>query len=200
MGYWHLTEHQQDALSRLVTGKRVLDLGAGDLSLAKHLLTLGASHITAIEPHAVEVSTPQLTVIGGYYQHEDPQPYDVGILSWPWCPTGALKPLTNHLHNCRTVAYLGSNHGGIACGHPALFGYFLRRSLEDYRPDPRNSLIILGAPLAAPRPPVGEEAAGIDTANCYSYPDTIGSRWRDLAGPNWQSHWQSKLSMLSPHT
>jgi hypothetical protein len=189
MGYWKLTDPQRETLQGLVRGKTVVDLGSGDMSLSLEMLAMGAQHVTAVDPHSVSQGEPNLTVVPSYYRYLKPIQADLGVLSWPWCSTDQLEGLIGQLDAYRQVVYLGTNSGGLACGHPRLFRYTLTRELIRYEPAPQNNMLVLGTRLATPREPTGEEAAGIDTGNLYSYRDTIGSRWRDVCGPDWKSKW-----------
>jgi len=176
MSFGTLTPTQHEKIVPVVKGKTVHDFGAGDLSLATHLLEMGAQKVIAIdktEPMEARKLPPDGPLVFCLDTHEN---YlygnseiapEVAFLSWPFSSVDwALLKMASR---AETVIYLGTNMGGTACGFPALFGHFLTRELVAHVPHRNNTLIILGGPAKAPRVPLYEELAGIDQSKVYSY-------------------------------
>jgi hypothetical protein len=151
-----------------VTGKQVHDLGAGDLELAKQLLTLGASEIVAIDRHKMpKGASPQIRVIEAYH-HDVVEAADTVFVSWPvnWHDSGLLR----FIDHASTVIYLGTNYDGSACGFPEMFEHLMKREILKHIPDPKNTLIVYGS-RAISRNQVGEEFAALHQERIYSFED-----------------------------
>lgn len=162
-GYGEFSERQRQTVRGFVYGKQVADFGSGNLTLTFELLALGARHVLAVDPRSPPTGSPLVTQVRRFYgelQGDELPPYEVAFVAWPPCrPLRGLLPL---LERARLVIYLGRCRDELRCGFPALFEAFLHRALLAYEPAPHNSLLVLGAPLAAPRLPTGEEAASLD--------------------------------------
>jgi hypothetical protein len=158
VSYWCLNEMQAGALKSIVTGLIVHDLGAGDLSLAEHLIDFGALHVVAIDKEPLpRMHSSRITYSRGYFeQYYDP--IDVAVVSWP--PTYCIG-LPSLVKRARVVVYIGKNTDGTACGSSELFGHLLTRELSVYLPDRHNTLICYGNPTSEIRKPQGEELAAI---------------------------------------
>lgn len=175
--YWKLNQTQRKAIAHIVQGRTVTDLGAGDLSLAKELLKLGAAKVVAIDKQPGKSPDPRIEVRKGYYKDLQPQPSEVAVLAWP--SNSHLPGLEEFLRQASVVVYLGKNTNGTACGTPELFKYFLTRKLSAHLPDRLNTMLVYKG-SCAPRAPVGEEVAGIDTFVMWDhdelYPTTASSK------------------------
>lgn len=167
VGFGRLTLRQKVTLSLHVKGRVVHDLGAGDLELARLMLTLGAKRVHAID--RIEVARSSLLQKGLSYKrayfHDLPKtPMDVLFTSWPINHDSGIVP---HVERAGKVIYLGCNTGGSMCGMPDLFAAMIRRELLAYVPDRHNSLVIVGKHLEGPRAPTGEELAGLNIQSEY---------------------------------
>jgi hypothetical protein len=152
---------QREAIAQHVRAKIVHDLGAGDLILSRELLDLGARRVYAIDKEDKPSIKPWprgLHYKQEYFHNLSQTKMDTIFLSWPINHETNLVPL---IRGAGTLIYLGCNTGGTACGTPGLFLAMVSRKLLAYVPDPRNSLIIVGESLRAPREPTGEELAGM---------------------------------------
>jgi hypothetical protein len=145
-----------------VSDKEVWDLGAGDLSHAHNLATLGAKAVLALDKeHHVAPMDDKVVTLQRYF-HDVPtpdKPIQVAFLSWP--SNYMLRGLLGLLDVAEVVIYLGSNTNGNACGNTGIFDHLLHRELLAYVPHRRNSLIVVGRKLSEPRSPTGEEFAAI---------------------------------------
>lgn len=171
MSYGELHEQQRKALVPYVTGKEVVDLGAGDLKLSHELVRLGATVVHAIDkermptPLVPTVKTIQKTFAKYATRFPDGA---VVFLSWP--PNHELPELRQLLRRADVVIYLGKNTDGRMCGTPTLFRHFLTRRLDEYVPHENNALIVYGPEMRLKRAPVGEEFAAL---KIYEEPDCI---------------------------
>lgn len=162
MPYGTLNAAQEYCLKKLVAGKVVYDLGAGDLVLAHKLLELGAAKVIAIEKERffIDNVAPDIEVRKQYFQHID-EDIDIAFVSWPANYDNGLLPV---LRRTKTILYLGKNTDGSMCGTPALFKYLLTRKIEGYVPSRPNTLICYSEQLATRLPVQEEDAAiGMDT-------------------------------------
>jgi hypothetical protein len=162
MPYGKLDEVQQELVQSAVTGQVVLDLGAGDLTLAKELIRLGARKVIAVDKHGFEEPGPSIETVEAYFADflaDHPgQRFNTAFLSWP--ANNQMPGLLDLLRACDRVIYLGCNTSGTACGWPGLFEYLMTRKLDGYVPRAQNSLMLYSAPVIEPRLAVGEELAG----------------------------------------
>lgn len=159
VSYGEITDEMQEALTPLVDGKTVYDLGAGDLAHSRVLVSLGAARVVAVDkapmpdPRCPEVSRLQ----GHFDQCPVPDHIDVAFLGWP--QTYPMPGLLDWLDAADVVVYLGHNFDDSYCGSPELFFYLTRRALLDEVVGRRNTLLVLGERLEKPRPMTAEEAA-----------------------------------------
>lgn len=172
MSFGAPTAPQFGAIRNVVSGRDVIDLGAGDCRLAVMMLQLGARHVIALDksfqpsPVAEEI----LQLVGdkklalekedfGIYALSNADDIDVAFISWPANSKdeGGLLSLAAR---AKTIIYLGSNTDCNQCAGPRLLEHFLWRDLVTHIPSRRNTLLVLGGPLPAKRPPTGEEKAG----------------------------------------
>ena len=162
MSYGTLDPQQKKALRPFIKGKVLHDLGAGDLELAKVLLTLGAEHIHAYDKLPKPKNLPEKVTYQRGYFHELRGPFPVIFLSWP--VNYPSVELTIQASLCEEMLiYLGKNTDGAACGQPNLFRVMTQRELLAYVPTRANTLIVTGRflPEGQTRPPTPEEAAGL---------------------------------------
>ena len=171
-----MTHHSlalRSAIKKYVTGKQVVDLGAGDLAWSRWLLASGgAARVIAVDKEPAKgLTKPPRRAEFHYCQMpfacyaDDIAPYRpftdaVAFVSWPVNNTGYMADLLRVIESFGTVVYIGSNTDGTACGTPELFNVLCRRQLLDYVPGRLESLIVVGEPLEHLRLPTGEEWAG----------------------------------------
>jgi len=160
MPYGSLSVQQQEALRRIVSGRAVFDLGAGDLHYAKELLSFGAASVTAIDKEYPSRVPEGVKFWRGYFKDVCEESFDLVFVSWPPNWETNLVPL---LKRATGVVYLGKNTDGNSCGTPSLFEYLLTREVRSYLPHRTNTLIEYGPPVIRPRLPKGEEAAALDS-------------------------------------
>ena len=175
MSFGSLSKAQAEYVEKVVRGRVVFDLGAGDLGLAYLLVGLGAERVIAIDRDermaAKGLKKPQIDwfhMSHDQYLAQNPdQPIDVAFMSWPYnmYDHGLLKIA----QRAKTVVYLGQCTGGTACGFPQLFQHFLTRKLEAHVPERPNTLIIVGELISEPREATLEEKGGMDHAAAYSF-------------------------------
>jgi hypothetical protein len=184
--YGALTASQEAVLVKYVRGRVVTDLGSGDLSLTTRLLEMGAEHVHCIDKEAkpYRKTWPTNLSYKQTYFHDMRQtaPMDVAFMSWPVNHQTGLESV---IERAQVVVYLGCNTGGSACGTPDLFKMMVQRELLDYVPDRRNSLLVVGKRLEAPRRPTGEELAGISSFSDYF---SFKEAERNAADPRWKSN------------
>lgn len=147
MAYGILTPDMTRAIEAHVKGRVVWDLGAGDLTHSRALLTMGASQVIAVDrAFGKDPKAPGIVLRGEYFADSarrlgDEKP-EVAFLAWPcnWAAPG----LDSILDASPVVIYLGCNTGGSSCGTPDLFMGLIRREILAEVRDPRNDLIIYG--------------------------------------------------------
>lgn len=165
MGFGKLTPSQAEVLRPFIEGRQVHDLGAGDLTLASRLLTLGADGVVAVEPHAPKKHPPQIEVHPTYFADYAETP-EVAFVSWPVNYDGI--GLVKVLRRAPVVIYLGVNTDGTSCGGSDLWEHLRKREVLAHAPHPQNTLIVYG-PKRVRRPLYGEEWAAIDQSRIYRY-------------------------------
>jgi hypothetical protein len=162
MTYGKLNKKQIASVRKLVRGRVVHDLGAGNLDLAHVLATMGAKCVIAIDEVSLTPDPVHAAIVRRVQSFDDVrEEVDVAFLSWPYnVPDAALIDILGRAH---TIIYLGKNTDSVACGTPALFELFTRRCVLDYQPDKRNTLIAYRGKRTAREVTVlrGEERAGL---------------------------------------
>ena len=166
MGWGVLTKEQEKTLKPFLQGKDVTDLGAGDLSLSRELLRLGAKTVDAYDKDDIPQGYPRNLPRGLTFRkalfHELKGPFPVLFVSWP---VNQPNPsLTIHASLCEEILiYLGKNDQGTACGHPNLFKVMVQRELLAHVPGKRSDLIITGKflPQGETRAATPEEHRGL---------------------------------------
>ena len=164
MPYGSLTSKQAEVVRTYVQGKRVTDLGAGDLFLSKAILRLGATEIDAVDRYLPVRAPKRINRIEARFHEWEGTP-EVAFVSWPVNWEVGLPAV---LRRAPTVIYLGTNVGGTVCGDEHLWRYLTTREVLAYEPDPSNSLIVYG-PREVERRLVGEEWAGLDHGRLYTF-------------------------------
>lgn len=170
MGYWSFTPEQAAAFEETVRGAHVLDLGAGDCSLSREALRLGAKSVLAVDKDLPW--KPGVTAWRGHFSglvaSLGPLVSDVVIVSWPaTCRADGLLAL---VHDAQRVIVLAKTTDGVMCGWPWLWRYLSTRPIDIRVPDRRNTLLVYGAGVAS-RPPAPEERQGTDEVSSWRYSD-----------------------------
>ena len=168
MPYGHLNHQMREALTPLVKGRVVYDLGAGDGDHGRTLSNLGAARVVCIDKEQVGFNATgslpprppvkNIEVIRGYIA-EVPIPTDLDVVFLGWPQNYHIIGLVPWMQAAKTVIYLGHNFGGTACGFPAMFEHLIARRLVAHIPNERNTLLVVGEPLLSSRAPTPEEAA-----------------------------------------
>lgn len=180
-----LTSRMKAEIHRIVRDKVVVDLGAGDFYFSELVAERGAKKVYAVEPdylghtsllggmkpelidqayHDLLQGHPKVQVVPLYFEevkNEVPESFDIAILSWPM--NSANKGLVDLLKKAKKVIYVGHNYDFTSCGDDHLFEYFMQREVEFIIEDSKNTLLIYGKELQAPRKPCClEERGGLD--------------------------------------
>lgn len=146
--YGKLTLSVQHAMDSYIKGKTVYDFGAGNLVLSEAIRKMGAKRVIAIDKEVKESKDPFVVSYRCYFDKfltsssRRPKPGDVAFLSWP--SNHPLPGLLDLLSRFDTIIYLGKNTDGSACGWPGFFHQMYLRTVLEYVPHRRNSLIIYG--------------------------------------------------------
>lgn len=182
MSFGSLNRKQAAVLHKLVRGRPVYDLGAGDLDMAVTLATtLGAKSVYVIDKYDPIPSFHHAypgRALPGNVRAERRDVLDLARESWmggakiamlSWPPPGEIPGLVDVLRAFPYVAYLGQNVWGVDrygqsasswCGPEAMWRYLVTRNVAAYVPDPVNTLIVYG-PRTVDRAPFGEELAAL---------------------------------------
>jgi hypothetical protein len=152
VAFWFLTPGQRQQLDRVVRGREIVDLGAGDGSLVRLCLELGAERVLALDKEYgrdLSIEEP--------WQHEclvqDVQllPNQVALISWPVTSFYTTNGLLQAVERCGTVVYIGFNDNVTACGNIAFFNALELRYGTPFQMDRRQHMRIYG------EVPVGRE-------------------------------------------
>ena len=172
MSHGVLQPEQRKALRPFVHERIVHDLGAGDLSLARVLLKLGAREIVAVDKETPRARPPdKIKVVKSPFQAYTPGDLDVAFLSWP--ANYYLRGLIRLLQKAKTVVYLGKNTDGTACGFDEMFAYLTKRQVAAHVPHPDNTLIVYTAQTCR-REPLEDEYAALHQERIYSFGELSG--------------------------
>lgn len=176
-----LNKKQREVIAPFVEGKRVFDLGAGELFFSKELIKMGASHVIAIDKALPKqrLTAKNITLCPVYFDQyrasnqEMPKRADVVFVSWP-----SNRPMPGFLDftaMAGTVIYLGKNTDGNCCAWPEFFIQCQLRKVLAYVPDRPNDLIVYGGALEEgdERKMLLEEWAGIDHSKQYNTGDAV---------------------------
>jgi hypothetical protein len=194
-----LNRRQQSIVRRFVKGQTVFDLGAGDFSLSRCLVDLGATKVFAIERATragglLEYGSPyeKITVLGSSLKalarigrhHRRAKTgegaltpgahVEIAFVSWPSVEgpryvRQADYSILEPVRKAKIVIYLGNNMDGTVCGSERLFRHLAKRKVLAHSPARRNTLIVYGGLLRKPRELLPEERAGIDQSRVYRY-------------------------------
>ena len=157
---------------------RVLELGAGTLTMAQALVAMGAASVVCVDKERLARSrSKRISVVEAYHDDyfatADRRRAEVVFVSWPRNVVDA--GLLCLAEEATKVVYLGKNTDGVACGFPLFWTRMLRRSLLAYVARKENTLIVYGAPLGMARSPRGEEfAAAHEEEGPFSYEEVEG--------------------------
>lgn len=149
MPYGLLTREQEEILAPFVEGRHVYDLGAGDLTLSRRLLQLGASRVTAIDKEGWPEGTAvpeEIQLVPSYFHALSPRPESIAVAFLSWPANWYTDYLVHLLSKSKLVVYLGINsrERGLACGDRALWRHLTLRVLLASQEHPRNNLLIYG--------------------------------------------------------
>lgn len=188
MGYWNLNKSQCEVLRETIRGRTVHDLGAGDLSLSRELLRLGARDVVAIERSrdALEgaswmasLRTRKRTGPGKIsVRNEDFRGFDqtgktveIAVISWPWTH---CENLVRILRRAEQIIYLGKSTDGIMCQGFGIFEHMAERAVSWQVQDRKNSLIVYGSTCGlGARRLYGEEIAALHRTRHYTYEESL---------------------------
>jgi hypothetical protein len=143
MPYGTMTPEMEETIRPYVAGRRVWDVGAGDLTYAHRLLDLGADVIAADKEYILD-ATGIRTYRGTFAQMaQAAESFPVAFVSWPPNHPCQLDRVTAKTD---VVIYLGQNsrERGTACGGPGFWGDVSRRPVLAIVEHPQNTLIVYG--------------------------------------------------------
>ena len=165
------------AIHPYVKGKRVRDLGCGNLQLSGILLSLGAKHVTAIDAHPFTVPRAfkkRITFLETLFK-ECRTSTTPAFISWPANYTNLLTRL---VIDARVVIYLGKNYDGTGCGEYAFWRHVIQRKVLVHIPERKNTLIIYGCfgRWDQGNQLLPEELGGLDRVRCYDFQELYGGR------------------------
>lgn len=166
MSWGRLTKEQSSLLVPFILGKTVHDLGAGDLTLSKALISLGAGRVVAVEKDLdpIPKTIPSgIEVVHSLFRNFSDS-IEIAFVSWPVVHETGLNGLTER---SPLVIYLGKNYDGMSCGNRGFWRGVGKREILASVPDVRNTLILYG-PERVERAPHPEEVAATD-ASAISY-------------------------------
>lgn len=166
MSYGELSSEQSAIVSGLVRCSDVHDLGAGDLTLSRKLLRLGARKVIAVDKEPAPPRVPKgVEYIQSHFDIFQPASIDIAFVSWPVNWATDIEPLVSMAN---IAIYLGKNTDGTVSGTPKLALAMLKRKLLVYRPDAKNTLIVTRKDRGVFRKPTGEELGMLDRNTIYS--------------------------------
>lgn len=133
--YWALSELQRWLLRSIIEGRKVIDVGAGDLSLSQLMVGMGAREVLAIEKEAAcfrrwPESLPNIVVYRGYVAQVPAvltAGADVIVTSWPI--NYEMPGLVLLMKQVPTVVYLGVNDNVTVCGSPGFWEHVRTREV-----------------------------------------------------------------------
>lgn len=159
--YGGLSASQEKVLGRLVRGRVVTDLGAGDCGYARKLLDLGAQRVVAVDKSFYHsFADPRIELVERYFRDFEDD-IDLAFVSWPvnWSTPGLVPAL----ERASQVVYLGKTTDGLMCGWDGFWRHLQGRSVLSYHPEPTNSLIVYGGACLTARDLLADEKAAIAT-------------------------------------
>ena len=143
MSWGSLSVAQAQVVRRHVRGRRVHDLGAGNLLLSHQLIELGARRVVAVDMHMdFRVQTPGVDfVCSSFRRFKDP--VSVAFVSWP--AQYGTRGLTQILSGATKVIYLGLNENmGTVCGGKAFWEAMRKREILHSVECLNNDLFVYG--------------------------------------------------------
>lgn len=168
MPYGLLTPEMKAIIERTVRGKRVVDLGAGDLTYARMLESFGA-WVVAVDKDIPGACIKMLSLTKSKtfrlakarfdeFASSGSQ-YDVAFVSWPY----SYDILAACVRPAKSVIYLGLNDDTLTtCGAPGLWEELKSRCIRKVVEHPRNTLIVYGRHTTAKtRRRLAEEENGL---------------------------------------
>ena len=164
MTFGFIAKEFEKPLKEAIKGKTVLDLGAGDLEIAKALLELGAKHIVAVDrdgfgrKYHPKIDTHHMYFDQFMTMKKRPK-WDVLFMSWPcnW----DLPGVQQLLDVSKKIIIISKCTDGSMCGTPKLWRYLSELEVVWCIPHPKNVLTIYNNKTVEKRPLTGEEHAGI---------------------------------------
>ena len=161
MGYAKLTKAQEALLQRVVEGKRVYDIGCGDMELT-HVVARYAKRVNAIDPnYRFKPSTKTITfkkLTADSACKVWPSELPVVLLSWPLSSyIDGVLPL---LKRAETIVYIGKNTDGVACGFVEMWRYLTTRKLVVEIPASHNTMLVYSSDTFAHSEYRSEEEIG----------------------------------------
>jgi hypothetical protein len=168
MPYGVLTQDQRIALATYVVGEVVVDVGAGDLSLSRELLVLGAQEVIAVEPvgrhRALSAGVRQVAS----YVEDFKEKHSTAFISWPgyWYD----RSLSDFCQRTAIVIILAKTTDGIMCGSDPFWKHLCEREVLAYVPNEKNTLTVYGEKYIT-RAMTGLERGGL-SHNVLWYKDT----------------------------
>lgn len=174
---WNLTKEQEETLQKVIKGKAVWDLGAGNCSLARKMIELGATYVHAVDckPYKGKPLGKKIRFINAYFSELSPTMYKDQVVMGSWVHNTKCHGIMSFLRQAETIVLLGNNFDGTITGMPSIYEETLMRELLHYTPDPKNCLLVVGKHrqvgkfLGVKRDPTPFEAAGMDMVNMRSY-------------------------------
>lgn len=169
MGFGKLLPSMAERLEKHIRGQTVWDLGAGDMTLSRKLLQLGAAGVVAVDKERSLHPVPKgVRFLQDYFNAvQAPAQISVAFVSWP--QNTHLPGLLELLQKSAVVVYLGKNTDGTSCGNRRMFEHFRSREVLEFVADPKNTLIVYGEATACERPPLQEETAGFYQEDWYEF-------------------------------
>jgi len=159
-GYSSLNDRQISHLHSQTKGKRVLDLGAGNLDLSV-LCSNSAALVFAIDSRKpANTNLPQNVSFIRACFDEVNIAADVALVSWPINNDDASMGLIKVLADVKKVIYIGTNDGcSTMCGTPLLWRHLVSREMESHLLGMNNLLVYSDQPRS--KPLLDEEKNGL---------------------------------------
>lgn len=174
MSFGHLTHEMRRVIRRYVEGRTVVDLGAGDLELARELLDWNPKRLLAVDSRGFQniyflgkpaTERPKGLELRTCRFADFTDDVDVAFVSWPDSLEG--NGLVDIARRAKLVIYLGKNTNGVCCGAPSLFEHLLKREVLAHVPHEANELVVYGNFREADREALVEELGGVDRSKVF---------------------------------
>lgn len=162
--YWRNNPPAQVAyLQTVCQGKRVLELGAGDCSLALALLSSGAAHVDAVDKAQAYPVHPKLRFTHSYFNEVPAKPYDVVLLAWPPNYRQAMEDVVRLSQASAQLWMLGCFDDITVCGEYPLWSFLATRPLLHQEGFPGYYLVGYNLGSTINRQPTNLERFALDT-------------------------------------